>query len=974
MNKIGSNKMFFWIAFMFCFAGIPGLLLTTGLFYTHTQHLANQISLHQSNIGRSYSDLQAYADGQKFWCHYLNSRISPTTINGPEAQNKLKSTLEKAHQNFGLNYILFTSTKTIASSFELKPFADWKLTMSYLADKRKYERPTQAEENAVGRTLGPQTAARQFDRGHDLQYMELVWPDSTFHKPAFWLRRIGVYVVIVFIEYDQLDAVEGITSFLNSFREEHDNEYDFAFARAGAEIELLNEGHEYKQQLEEARDVFERSRQSRFETDDLIVMSMSLRPDFLILGTIRKSTIKSPLTWLHAILILLWLLYTIILGRYSFRVQFDQSKDSLSLKRKLRYLFFFANGIPLLVLFFIGTDYLNQKRGSLLRETYNEGVSFLQNYDERFDAEYARQLADKQKAEQILRERLNESQLSDSIVFEFFKNLGGKAWRTIMIASDSTAIVTEHGILDEKRGVIPEGVGKGMRSQADLLRRIGQFFISTVNGTRISEKLETEIELLIESVTQKPMVNFVFRILAHRGRFMQWGFGNNINPAIIDTLSTNPKDPLTQDYFLISIYRRLPFQHDFITKSITNANRNSLGLKVFCFHDHEFTVPQEAYGSLVVREFAQTLTSYPGNELSFLNINDQEYLSMGFMGNYLTEFGIIGLYPLKKIDDLIASQRRQLSVFAVMSLLLTLSLAQVLAQSFVFPLNQLTVGAHAIENKKFSHRLPKMSRDEFGAMGQIFNNVMVDLEELSVASAIQEQLLPQEPIETGKFSLYGKSIAMVELGGDYFDYFNVSEETFSVLLGDVAGHGVGAAMIMAMAKAGVIQLEHLADQPLALLERLHQLIHASKTKKQRKIMTLQYMYLNAQTGKGKYSNAGGCSPMVVRKSINQVEELTLSGAPLGAFKKARLSEIDFEFEDGDALVMYTDGIVECRNDAGEELGYDNFKRLCLDCWNLDAEKYYQNLLNAYTSHIQSQGDQDDLTLVILVFNKEADNV
>lgn len=340
---------------------------------------------------------------------------------------------------------------------------------------------------------------------------------------------------------------------------------------------------------------------------------------------------------------------------------------------------------------------------------------------------------------------------------------------------------------------------------------------------------------------------------------------------------------------------------------------------------------------------------------------------MGFAGRYIKEYKLVGLYPLENIDQIIEHQRQQLIVFAVLSLLMTLALSQVLSQSFLVPLRLLTKGAHAIENKEFKHRLPDLGDDEFGSMGSIFNNVMSDLEELSVAGAIQEQLLPQQQIETGFFSLYGCSIAMGELGGDYYDYIQIADNKFSVLLGDVAGHGVGAALIMAMAKAGIIQSDNLLDQPLALLSRLHGLIYASKTKKQKKIMTFQYLCVDSCSGKAVYSNAGACSPMIIRKNRNLVEELTLTGAALGAFKKANYTEIDIAFEPGDAIVFYTDGIVEARNRAGDEIGYDHLKELFKSCWHENAEIFYNNVYQSYMAHLDGEAAQDDFTMVILVF-------
>ncbi|MBP5467628.1 MAG: SpoIIE family protein phosphatase, partial [Candidatus Riflebacteria bacterium] len=295
----------------------------------------------------------------------------------------------------------------------------------------------------------------------------------------------------------------------------------------------------------------------------------------------------------------------------------------------------------------------------------------------------------------------------------------------------------------------------------------------------------------------------------------------------------------------------------------------------------------------------------------------------------------------------------------------------IIIKSFIYPLSFIHDGAKAIEQKNFQYKLPTLDRDDCGALGEIFNEVIGDLEELSVAGAIQEQLLPNSEIKTGYFNLYGKSVPMGALGGDYFDFIEMEDNKFSVALGDVAGHGVGASLIMAMAKAGLVSLDSLWKKPQQLILKLHEMVYKSKTQNQKKIMTFQYIYLDGESGQGIYSNAGGCSPFIIRKSKEIVEELKLPGAVLGAFKKGKFSETSIKFDIGDAIVFYTDGIVECKNKSGTVLGYDKLKNLLYKCWNKDAKIFYNNVYNSYLEYIggNKADAEDDVTIVILVFNK-----
>jgi HAMP domain-containing protein len=799
------------------------------------------------------------------------------------------------------------------------------------------------------------------------------WPDTTHQKPLLWTRCVDDVLVVFMVDYEDLDAKEGIKNFLDEFSSRHNDKYSFAILKPNDKIEILKQQKQFLPQLKTAVNRHRQDKSFQIETEDLYVYPKFLRPDFTILGYFNKKINRASFAYYHLLAVLVFILLSYFLLKYAVGVFVYNKPDSLSLRWKLRFLFFFANGLPLLVIFFLGTDYLDQKKSTLLQEALAEGTAFLQNFDESFESEYARALIQKKTAEDKLMSRLREQPINEKILDEFIDHFKEYDNKIFLIASRSKMIGTKYGLFDLDNNIIPKEFRRKIdknKREIGFTRKLGQFFVDFINGAKISSKVATEIEILVESVTQKPVVNFVFGLMQNRDSFTEWGFGKNVHPAIIDTFTLGTTN--NEDFFFISLFDNQYFQHRFLKKMIPRVNRNKLGLKVIAFACQGYTVPVKAFASEALKNFSASLTTFPADEIKIIEYKKQKYLAMGFSGNSIDMYDLIGLYPIRLVDKVIVRQKRQLLVFAVLSLLLALTLSQILAQSFLVPLNQLSDGAKAIENKNFSHRLPEMSHDEFGKMGEIFNDVMVDLDELSVASAIQEQLLPQKNIDPGRFSLFGRSISMGELGGDYYDFIELEDGYFSVLLGDVAGHGVGAALIMAMAKAGIIQSEDILDQPLNLITRLHSLIYSSKTRKQKKIMTFQYLHVNGQTGKGVYTNAGACSPMIIRKNENKVEELKLPGAALGAFKRARFSEVELDFKPGDAIVFYTDGIVEARSENDEEIGYDGLKELLLKNWDANAEKFYDKVYADYRKHVGSLGDQDDLTMVFMVFQDKSE--
>ncbi len=981
-----SRKITGWLAFISCFIGIPGFLLLFGMLYLQNQDTENRLESQHQKLRDFYLELRKFADPQYYWCTALMEKLAPDSVASEASAIKepgavaevVIARLKDLRRNLKFNYVVYTPTRgVLASSFPLEPLEVWKpgLSFTWKVIQSGRSQVSHEEQVAGGKIFGPQLYWGHFDSNISIGSLYLIWGDSSFKRPLAWGRIIHRHLVLAFIDIKDLKGNDGILNLLNEFSQNSGHLWRFSLQDDAHGFRHGTGERKVARQVEAAADEYGKHKTQKIETEDLMVYPFFLRPGIKVYGFIEKSRFSSSLVPGYAwSVVFLFFAVAYLLAGYAWGLFFGDRPDDLSLRWKLRFLFFFANGLPLLVLFFIGNDYLAQKRSNLMLDAHSRGIGFIQDFDEKIEVEYARRLVGKKKAQEKMIEKLTLNMNDDQALQEFVDTLGSdgtERWKIVMVASRSNTIVTEKGVYDESRNLSPkedEQRAERSRNQNELTRKIGQFFLDKINGVEVSEKVQTELELFIESTTQQPLANFLFDLLQKRGSFIQWGFGQNVNPAIFDTFSL--KNSSSQDLFFLSSFGVHLFQYNYLLKAVPQANRNNIGLKLVALMNQEYTVPREAYNSAALREFANSLTSYPGKEIKIVDYLGEKHLAMGIAGRHIKDFRLIGLYPLEKIDNLIDSQRRQLLLFALLSLFMTWGLSQVLAQSFILPLQQITAGAHAIENKHFSHRLPDLGRDEFGAMGRVFNSVMVDLEELSVASAIQEQLLPQQQIETGNFSLFGKSVSMGELGGDYFDHIELADGKFSVLLGDVAGHGVGAALIMAMAKAGIIQSEHLLDQPLALVARLHGLIFASKTKKQKKVMTFQYLCLDGTAGRGIYSNAGACSPMIVRKNAGQVEELTLTGAALGAFKKANYSETEVVFNPGDAIVFYTDGIVEARNRNGEELGYDRLKQLLLETWNIDAEVFYHNVFNAYLRHIGDEGAQDDLTMVILVFDPQ----
>ncbi len=205
---------------------------------------------------------------------------------------------------------------------------------------------------------------------------------------------------------------------------------------------------------------------------------------------------------------------------------------------------------------------------------------------------------------------------------------------------------------------------------------------------------------------------------------------------------------------------------------------------------------------------------------------------------------------------------------------------------------------------------------------------------------------------------------MTSLGGDYYDFLEIDAEHFGVIIGDVSGHGISAALIMAMAKAGV-KMAGIEEQknPSRLLSSVHEIIYSLKNRKVRRMMTFQYLLINKNTGLACFANAGHCYPLQVNHKDGTTSYLEQISVPLGIVRKARYENCEFAIAPDSSLILFTDGIVEAMNDQGILFGYDGLARTAAACYSEDPHTYYLKIHNAYINW--SREISDDLTMIVI---------
>ena len=238
-------------------------------------------------------------------------------------------------------------------------------------------------------------------------------------------------------------------------------------------------------------------------------------------------------------------------------------------------------------------------------------------------------------------------------------------------------------------------------------------------------------------------------------------------------------------------------------------------------------------------------------------------------------------------------------------------------------------------------------------------------QEMVVARDMQKRLLPQKFPQNRSFEIAAMSEPSMEVGGDYFDFVELSRGRVGIVVGDVSGKGVSAALYMAEVKGIFQSLSKLSDSPRELLIRANDTLIDSLEK--RAFISLMYAILDVERSTLGLARAGHC-PMI-HISGNDNDMVRPSGLGLGLtdgeiFNNATEEKTIF-LKKGDLCVFYTDGITESRNEEGEEFGYERLVSLAAEIRNESAAKIQDRILREIRAYCGKTAFGDDLSLVVL---------
>ncbi|MCP4663083.1 MAG: SpoIIE family protein phosphatase [bacterium] len=234
-------------------------------------------------------------------------------------------------------------------------------------------------------------------------------------------------------------------------------------------------------------------------------------------------------------------------------------------------------------------------------------------------------------------------------------------------------------------------------------------------------------------------------------------------------------------------------------------------------------------------------------------------------------------------------------------------------------------------------------------------------EQLALGAKIQRGLLPAEIPQIPGYDLFGENQSCYEIGGDYYDFIPKGDGKLAVVIADISGKGVGAALLMAVLQASLRSLIHTAAEPAVLVEQLNRVLVESSPSN--KFATLFYAELDPHTHTVEYVN-GGHNPALVAAQ-GEVEELGSSGPIVGLIPEARFVSRRISLPPGGVLLLYTDGVTELTNAEGEEFETERLVELLRENRSADAGSLAQVLRDRMDDFCAAEGPEDDTTIVVV---------
>ena len=675
------------------------------------------------------------------------------------------------------------------------------------------------------------------------------------------------------------------------------------------------------------------------DVDNVLWRAIQLK-DFWILGGEKCS--KRNFDKFHSLFV--YLIFIIgIITVFIYFIAIKKQDFYISIRFKLITLFLIAVITPVMGFSYLGYQYISDMRDNLVTEFGNESRDILLNIDSEFGRSGHYFLNDFRQLASDFQNYEKDEKVRNKITASLAKHELGIIDRRL--ASDASSIkhITNYVLLDNLSQVC-ESYAKACidkKYNTNLMETIDPGLRNAMNSSETGLAGFWERPDTVQDIMMGP---FEF--------YLYWCFSSFNNKTA----------------FIIMMSMKEKVLHELLYKRLIKCKTNpkEKNYLIFIHNDNKDEwIPDNSLENEL--KSVNRRLNYIGKPIeSQIIINSKPYLLFAIKSFRIRGYSFYALYPYEKIEKRLVTLRRIITSLIIFFIIVALAIGYQLSSTFLYPVKCLEDGVKAIKERNSDFRIEALQNDEFGGLAQSFNKMIGDLKEMQLAKYIQESLLPQSLPKLDGYQLSFSNRMASAVGGDYFDIKLLDEDNLCIIIGDVSGHGVASALIMAIAKAVLYHGFKQTRDLITLFSYLNSVINTYFNKPPvKKMITLFATIINLSSGKSVFLDCGHNFPMKISED-GQISELKMTGFPVGSQKKIRKKNTEeYTLEKGETIVFYTDGIIESTGKTIEQYGYDRFKNSLSELAKNDSETIIKTLFSNYDKWEDGTEPDDDVTLIVL---------
>lgn len=331
------------------------------------------------------------------------------------------------------------------------------------------------------------------------------------------------------------------------------------------------------------------------------------------------------------------------------------------------------------------------------------------------------------------------------------------------------------------------------------------------------------------------------------------------------------------------------------------------------------------------------------------------------------------------IDEVIRNAVTQIIILAIIFIVVGVLVTLVLVSVIVRPIKALEQGAEIIGQGNLDFNIAVKSNDEIGNLASSFNQMTNDLkhaqknliekekmeQELETARKIQAVLLPKANPDVPGFEIVSYYNSAKEVGGDYYDFHEISDTLLGLTVADVSGKGIPGALGMVMTRSILRSQVYLADAAKTI-SKTNALLY--KDIKRGMFVTMFHAILNLNKNTLNCANAGH-NPLMIAHANGKVDTISLDGMALGLDRGARFDKKmgtqTITLKSGDVFIMYTDGITEAMNKQEEEFEEERLAEILGSSVKLSAKEITENIIAGLNKFTDGAPQFDDITMLTI---------